>query len=404
MSGEQVGKGSVPEKQTPRILVVDDDHRNVRLMESILKSNGYEVLRAYDGKEALQVVGTDAPDLLLLDVMMPRMNGLEVCQRLRANRATRLLPIIMVTALNALDDRVEALEQGADDFVSKPINKIALLAKVRSILRVKSLQDELERTNEQLVRMQRFKESMTQMVVHDMKNPLSGIMGNVQLIQIQKDNLDSVRLAELLQRTQESASQLMRMILNLLHIGRLEENKMPLRPVRLPLRDIVQENVQELTSVSLRERITVENRVDADLPEPRGDRELVGRVIGNLLSNALKHTPEDGRVVLNATQAADEIVLTVMDTGEGIPEDLQPHVFEKFMAGSLDSARSPGHDSGLGLTFCRLAVEAHGGRIWIQSRPGEGTTVFVALPMKPVLSDARTDKEHNVAGGGRSAA
>lgn len=404
MSGEQVGKGSVPEKQTPRILVVDDDHRNVRLMESILKSNGYEVLRAYDGKEALQVVGTDAPDLLLLDVMMPRMNGLEVCQRLRANRATRLLPIIMVTALNALDDRVEALEQGADDFVSKPINKIALLAKVRSILRVKSLQDELERTNEQLVRMQRFKESMTQMVVHDMKNPLSGIMGNVQLIQIQKDNLDSVRLAELLQRTQESASQLMRMILNLLHIGRLEENKMPLRPVRLPLRDIVQENVQELTSVSLRERITVENRVDADLPEPRGDRELVGRVIGNLLSNALKHTPEDGRVVLDATQAADEIVLSVMDTGEGIPEDLQPHVFEKFMAGSLDSARSPGHDSGLGLTFCRLAVEAHGGRIWIQSRPGEGTTVFVALPMKPVLSDARTDKEHNVAGGGRSAA
>ncbi len=404
MSGEQVGKGSVPEKQTPRILVVDDDHRNVRLMESILKSNGYEVLRAYDGKEALQVVGTDAPDLLLLDVMMPRMNGLEVCQRLRANRATRLLPIIMVTALNALDDRVEALEQGADDFVSKPINKIALLAKVRSILRVKSLQDELERTNEQLVRMQRFKESMTQMVVHDMKNPLSGIMGNVQLIQIQKDNLDSVRLAELLQRTQESASQLMRMILNLLHIGRLEENKMPLRPVRLPLRDIVQENVQELTSVSLRERITVENRVDADLPEPRGDRELVGRVIGNLLSNALKHTPEDGRVVLDATPAADEIVLTVMDTGEGIPEDLQPHVFEKFMAGSLDSARSPGHDSGLGLTFCRLAVEAHGGRIWIQSRPGEGTTVFVALPMKPVLSDARTDKEHNVAGGGRSAA
>ncbi len=404
MSGEQVGKGSVPEKQTPRILVVDDDHRNVRLMESILKANGYEVLRAYDGKEALQVVGTDAPDLLLLDVMMPRMNGLEVCQRLRANRATRLLPIIMVTALNALDDRVEALEQGADDFVSKPINKIALLAKVRSILRVKSLQDELERTNEQLVRMQRFKESMTQMVVHDMKNPLSGIMGNVQLIQIQKDNLDSVRLAELLQRTQESASQLMRMILNLLHIGRLEENKMPLRPVRLPLRDIVQENVQELTSVSLRERITVENRVDADLPEPRGDRELVGRVIGNLLSNALKHTPEDGRVVLDATQAADEIVLSVMDTGEGIPEDLQPHVFEKFMAGSLDSARSPGHDSGLGLTFCRLAVEAHGGRIWIQSRPGEGTTVFVALPMKPVLSDARTDKEHNVAGGGRSAA
>jgi len=219
------------------ILVVDDDQRNVRLMESILRGSGYQVVKAYNGEEALRLVESGRPDLLVLDVMMPRMSGFELCQRLKGRYETRFLPIIMVTALNALEDKVQALEYGADDFLSKPINKLELLAKVRSVLRVKALQDEVERrkseieaANQQLVRMQGFKESMMQMVVHDLKNPLASIMGNIQLIQMQSvEMITPVRLAELLQRTQESARQLMRMILNILQIGKLEEQKMPLR-------------------------------------------------------------------------------------------------------------------------------------------------------------------------------
>ncbi|MEE9292081.1 MAG: response regulator, partial [Acidobacteriota bacterium] len=293
MSGESRGVGG-----SARVLVVDDDHRNVRLMESILKTEGYGILRAYDGQEALDVIEHQIPDLVLLDVMMPRMNGIELCRRLRARHSTRLLPIIMVTALNAQEDKVHALETGADDFLSKPINRKVLLAKVRSILRVKSLQDEverqkeqLERTNDELLRMQRFKESMTQMVVHDMKNSLTGIMGNVQLIQMQTDPPVSDRLSELVQRSQESCAQLMRMVLNILHIGRLEENKMPLRPAPLALDQIARDNMNELMSLSTREGISLESRIPIDLPQPKADPELVGRVIGNLLSNALKHTP-----------------------------------------------------------------------------------------------------------------
>ena len=136
--------------ETGSVLVVDDDQRNVRLMESILRSSGYQVLKAYNGEDALQVVENDSPDLLLLDVMMPKMSGFELCQRLKGRYQTRLLPIIMVTALNALEDKVQALEYGADDFLSKPINKVELLAKVRSVLRVKGLQDELERKKSEI--------------------------------------------------------------------------------------------------------------------------------------------------------------------------------------------------------------------------------------------------------------
>ena len=370
------------------VLVVDDDQRNVRLMESILRGSGYRVLKAYDGDEALRLVESRPPDLLLLDVMMPKMSGFEVCRKLKIRYETRLLPIIMVTALNALEDKVQALEFGADEFLTKPINKVELLAKVRSVLRVKALYDELERNrveieakNQELVRMEEFRESMMQMVVHDLKNPLASIMGNVQLIQMSAESGTPARLKELLQRTQESARQLMRMILNILQIAKLEERKMPLSLERVALHRLVQENVEEMTGLSARDNIALENRVREDLPSTRADRELIGRVIANLLNNAFKHTPAGGRVTIDARQEGESVILMVSDTGEGIPEELQPRIFDKFVAGESEASKRMLYDSGLGLTFCRLAVQCHGGRIWLTSKPGEGTTVFTSLPL-----------------------
>ncbi|MFQ5878142.1 MAG: response regulator [Acidobacteriota bacterium] len=371
------------------ILVVDDEHRNVRLMESILRAAGFTVLKAHDGEEALRLIDERRPDALLLDVMMPGLSGLDVCRRLRARHETRLLPIIMVTALNALEDKVQALEAGADDFLSKPVNKAELNAKVRSILRVKALQDEVERqrseleaANRELLRMQRFKESMTQMVVHDLKNPLTGIMGNLQLIQMQGVEMGRERLREVVRRSQDAGRQLMRMILNILQIGKLEENKITIRREPLRLMAVVAENIEEMISLGARDGIRLENRVDPDLPPLAADRELLGRVIGNLLSNALKHTGRGGRVIVDAHVEGDEIVLSVSDTGEGIPDELLPAIFDKFVSGGDGGGRRLPHDSGLGLTFCKLAVEAHGGRIRVQSHRGRGTTVCVALPLR----------------------
>jgi len=380
---------SATEPASGTILVVDDDQRNVRLMESILRGSGYRVLKAYNGEEALHVVESNPPDLLLLDVMMPKMSGFELCQALKRRYETRLLPVIMVTALNALEDKVQALEYGADDFLSKPINKVELLAKVRSVLRVKALQDEvelkrreIEAANQELIRMQGFKESMMQMVVHDLKNPLASIMGNVQLIQMQgAEAMSPTRLKELLQRTQESTRQLMRMILNILQIGKLEERKLTLKLEPVALRDVIQENVDEMVGLSARDNIRLENRVQADLPPPKADRELLGRVIANLLSNAFKHTPGGGQVVIDAQQEGDAVTIRVSDTGEGIPEELQPRIFDKFVAGDSDTSKRMLYDSGLGLTFCRLTIECHGGTIWLKSRPGQGTTVFLSLPL-----------------------
>jgi len=402
------GSGEV---RVPRILVVDDDQRNVRLMESILRTQGYEIIKAYNGEEAQQQVDAAVPDLILLDVMMPKMSGFELCEKLKGRHETRLLPIVMVTALNALEDKVQALEIGADDFLSKPINKVELLAKVRAILRVKTLQDEvarqasaLERANQELLRMQQFRESMTQMVVHDLKNPLAGIMGNLQLMQLQKDDLTAGRLGELMQRSQESARQLMRMILNILQVGKLEEQKMPIRLEAVLLHEVVQHNFNELMSLSLRDGIRLESRVSPGLSPIMCDRELIGRVLANLLNNAFKHTPSGGAIVVDASPEGEEVVLTVSDTGTGIPEDLLPRIFDKFVAGEADNSRRMLYDSGLGLTFCKLAVQSHGGRIWIRSQTGTGTTVFVALPVRGQSQDGGREGAGHESSAGVSAA
>ena len=154
---------------------------------------------------------------------------------------------------------------------------------------------------------------------------------------------------------------------------------MTLRLEPVPLDKVVQENVDEMIGLSARDGIRLENRVSPELPSPRADRELLGRVVANLLNNAFKHTPSGGQVIVDAQRDGPRITLTVSDTGEGIPEELQPRIFEKFVAGDSESGRRMLYDSGLGLTFCRLAVDCHGGNIWLRSKPGGGTTVFVSL-------------------------
>ncbi|HYV19233.1 MAG TPA: hybrid sensor histidine kinase/response regulator [Verrucomicrobiae bacterium] len=371
----------------PTILVVDDDERNVRLVESMLKPNGYRILHAYDGQEALRRVDSDSPDLMVLDVMMPDLSGFELCGMLRARHATRLLPILMVTALHAMEDKVKGLELGADDFLTKPINRSELLAKVKALLRVKGLQDEiearkleLEGKNRELLTIQRFKESMSQMVVHDLKNPLAGIMGNIQLMQMQRGQMPPGRQEELLIRSLESARQMARMIQNILEVAKLEEQKMPLRREPVTIQEVAAEQVADLMSLSARDGIRLDCDVPADLPPVDADRGLLSRILANLLSNAFKHTPSGGRVTVSARESEGSIAVRVQDTGEGIPADLLPYIFEKFVAGESEDRRRQSYDSGLGLTFCRLAVECHGGRIGVESRPGEGTTVTFHLP------------------------
>lgn len=371
-----------------RILVVDDDPRNVRLLEGIFRTAGYVVEKAYSGSEALQRIGEMPPDLVLLDVMMPGMSGHDVCTALKRDERTRPIPVVLVTSLSSTEDKVEGLDLGAEDFVSKPVNRLELLAKTRSLLRIKTLHDEvakakeeLEAKNQELMRVERLKESLVQMIVHDLKNPLTAIMGNLSLI-LQSNGNQQEKTERRVSVAMESSRVMMRMILDLLDIGRLQESKLALNREALAIPPLMASSIMENGGLIASGRIQIQERFPADVAPAWADRDLISRVVGNLLSNAIKHTPENGTITVACEADEREVTFSVSDTGEGIPEAYHAVIFEKFRQADIKKFGLK-TDRGLGLTFCKMAVEAHGGRIWVESALGKGSAFHVTLPRKP---------------------
>jgi len=178
------------------ILIVDDDEKNIKLLKAYLQAEEYRIFQALNGEDALKMVNNFNPDVILLDVMMPGIDGFEVCKRLKTDEKTKMIPVVMVTALREREDRIKALEAGADDFLSKPVNKTELLVRVKSLLRIKSYHDQLLNSykeialkNERLKELERIKEGLTHMIIHDLNNPLSAIYGNLEMIKVENQNL-----------------------------------------------------------------------------------------------------------------------------------------------------------------------------------------------------------------------
>lgn len=375
---------------TPEILVVDDDPRNRRLLEEYLMVAGYDVRLAPDGRTALALASERPPDLVLLDVMMPDLSGLEVCRQLKNDPRTRLCQVVLVTALDGSPHRVEGLDTGADDYIAKPVRREEFMAKVRSMLRARRLLAELEEAREtvalrnaKLEELEGLKETLTQTLVHDLKNPLAAVLGNLELMERKADE----SVLHLVRRSKSAAWRMHQMILNLLDIGQLEEGKLVLHPEPLDAGSLARKACQEMESGATQRGVQLELVADEATAILRGDGAVLRRVLDNLLSNAIEHSPQGGIVRLAVTLCDEGIEIAVSDQGSGVPPEFREKIFEKFQR--LESRKSmPGANRGLGLTFCRLAVEAHGGTIWVDDAPGQGALFRALLPA--------TEMEHGV--------
>lgn len=367
---------------TPEILVVDDDPRNRRLLEEYLMVAGYDVRLAPDGRTALALASERPPDLVLLDVMMPDLSGLEVCRQLKNDPRTRLCQVVLVTALDGSPHRVQGLDTGADDYIAKPVRREEFMAKVRSMLRARRLLAELEEAREtvalrnaKLEELEGLKETLTQTLVHDLKNPLAAVLGNLELMERKADE----SVLHLVRRSKAAAWRMHQMILNLLDIGQLEEGKLVLHPEPLDAGSLARKACQEMESGATQRGVQLELVADEATAILRGDGAVLRRVLDNLLSNAIEHSPQGGIVRLAVTLCDEGIEIAVSDQGSGVPPEFREKIFEKFQR--LESRKSmPGANRGLGLTFCRLAVEAHGGTIWVDDAPGQGALFRALLP------------------------
>lgn len=348
-------------QQAPNILIVDDTPANLLLLVRMLMERGYKPRTVLSGKLALQAARTEPPDLILLDIAMPEMNGYEVCEQLKADAALKDIPVIFISALNETIDKVKAFSVGGVDYVTKPFQFEEVYARVQTHL--------------QLRRLERLRDDLTHMVVHDLRNPLTVICGFLDILGFHEAQKLSASTQTLVKVARRSAEDLLNMIGSILDVSKMGAGEMQLQrePCDLPaLIRAVLATTQPLP----------DNRtVTLDAPESSltvtADVGLIRRVLQNLLSNALKYTPAGGDIRIVVTPSRSEVRVAVTDTGPGIAPEYHQHIFEKF--GQVEDRKNR-LGTGLGLTFCKLAVEAHGGRIGVESDVGKGSTFWLALP------------------------
>lgn len=369
-----------------RVLVVDDMPANLRLMAGILKVAGYEVETAASGTEALQRLGESAPDVVLLDIMMPELDGFEVCRRIKCDPANAHVPVVMVTALQETADRVNALEAGADDFLTKPVDEVEVVARVKSLVRIKRQRDALDQAYRDLQRTEALRDNLVTMLVHDLRTPLTGILAPLQMLASDDFGQLDAEQRELVEMCTQNSYGLLDLVNQLLDINRLESGA--LKPDRrwVDLKTIIDGAVRQVQPLLLARSDTLTTELSPELSRVYADSDLLKRVLVNLLGNAIKFTPMESSIRVTATPLPEGVVsLAVSDNGPGIPVADQERVFEKF---AQVEARREGHklSTGLGLTFCRLAVETHDGRIWVDSTAGEGSTFAFTIGAAPTES------------------
>jgi signal transduction histidine kinase len=379
-----------PRPDAELILVADDVPANVELLFDQLHVLGFRAIAAHDGPSALRACFESKPDLCILDVSMPagdlgcddRSTGFEVCRRIKRDPRTKNIPVIFVTALNDTTDRVKAIEAGGDDFLTKPHNRLVLGARVRSLLKLKAATDELEVSLRKQRELQKMRDDLMKMIVHDLKTPLTSVLATMEMLldgdfgALEQDQRKVVGDAE------SKAEDLLSLINDVLEVSRIEEAELTLDLQQIAPAALLTEIEHEWEVRFQQEGVKCTIDVSDDAPVFEADKELLKRVFNNLVQNAVTHSAQAVTIDFKARRHGDGVMFTVADNGPGIPPEYHEVIFRKFervKSQAVPRTRS----SGLGLAFCKMAVDAHGGRIWVQSAEGQGSSFHFTLPIKP---------------------
>jgi two-component system, sensor histidine kinase and response regulator len=357
-----------------RVFIVDDEAAVRETLQTVLSADGHQFTSATNGADALARLQEEVPDVILLDVMMPAMDGHEVCRRIKADPRLRHVPVVLVTVLESKEDLVKGLDAGADEFLSKPVAAVELRARVRSMLRIK-------RQHDRLAAALKARDELAHMIVHDIRAPLGVIVIHAEWLAQPRNapNEDGRRRA----KTVMSQAERMSGFLNdMLMLAKLEAGKLTLKRAVVDIREMVRVAAAQHLPIAESRNVLLVVDVPPEARWARLDPDLVGRVLDNLLSNALKYSAggETVSVVVSygpKTAESAGIHVEVRDQGPGVADADKARIFEKFEI--VDQARRGLTQVGLGLNFSRLAVEAHGGRISIRDNTPRGSIFAIDL-------------------------
>lgn len=363
-----------------KILIVDDTPANIDVLDLFLEKEGYKISVAQSGESALDLASRISPDLILLDVMMPGIDGFETCLRLKANEKTNDIPIIFITARNEPTDIVKGFSVGGVDYITKPFSQEEVCARIHLHLKLKTLMADLEAKNSKLAQLNDLKNKFLGMASHDLRNPISTIQGFSKIMLDHGETLAEDAKKEFLQSIHKVSNDMLALLGDLLNISTIESGKLDLQLKTGSFQQLVEERVRMYQVIAERKNIATHLDIE-EITNFSFDAHRISQVIDNLLSNAIKFSPAGKEIYIWLGQKNGQAKFSVRDQGPGISPEDQDKLFKHFQKlKARPTADESSH--GLGLAIAKKMVEAHEGKITVQSKPGSGATFSFEIPLR----------------------
>lgn len=367
-----------------KILTVDDDRVNLRILSEILGLEGYAITQASSGEQAIECYANTPPDLVLLDVMMPGIDGFETCRQLRRLHGDHCAPVIFITAKSEADDVVEGLGAGGVDYLPKPFKQKEVLARIRSHMHNRILSEQREQLVAQLSRANAENNKLLGMAAHDLRNPLASIRGLTEYLREGAVGPVTPQQVELMDTIHDASQQMLALVNELLDVATIGSGELKIRAEPCDLAALVAKSVALSNMEAARKKTNISFDARGLAPVLALDPAKMRQVVDNLLSNAVKYSPPGSAiaVALTCDPASGCLAFAVQDQGPGIPAAEKHRLFRDF---SRLSAQPTGGEksTGLGLAICRKIIEAHGGSITAENLPDRGCEFRVTLPGLP---------------------
>lgn len=365
-------------------MAVDDTSHNLELLRDLLENRGYKVIIEQDPRRAIEDVAHHQPDLVLLDIMMPHLDGFTFCERMKANPSTAHIPVIFISALHDTKDIVRGFDVGGVDYITKPFQQKEVMARVNSQMTLVHQRQEIAEQHQQSVAyfetLNTMKEQFIRSATHDLKNPLHIIAGYAALLEEMPPEEFAETGDQLVEGILNGTRRMQALIEEMLDLAQMETGSTQLSLDQIRAGDLLRHAYREYVAMAEQQGIRLE--LDVTEPDPNifADISKMARAIENLVTNAIKYTAEGGEVWLRTDIDGDRVMLSIIDTGLGIPPDAIDSLFAPFFRVNAKDHRQR-EGTGLGLSIVKSIIEQHGGTITVESELGVGSTFRVILPI-----------------------
>lgn len=361
-----------------RILVIDDDAAIREVLAAGLANAGHVVIGVGTGTMARAMIAAEPFDIALVDLRLPDADGIELAMELKSRQVEQFFPVVLITGHDDAEERLRGFRAGCDEFLTKPVSLFELGARIDTLLVRRRQHAELAAANEKLRELHARKQVLAALVVHDLRNPLSALQGNIDLVSEELATTDNRIVRECLSDCRDLAQKSLSLVAGLLDVEELEEGLLIAEPIEANVAEFCHHAARHHGATIKMRQLALQFRVDPGLTA-RLDVDLVGRLVENLLDNAVRYAPRKGTVVVSGAHENGALVIRVGNNGPAVPLDERARIFDRYYR--LEARRSSARaNRGLGLYFCKLVAEAHGGTIAIEELPELPTCFAVYLP------------------------